>query len=74
MNKYTVKIKIPCVVYKDFYVYATSKTDAKKIAVQDLKYGNCDKYTNGEVYDFSGDYNDEQLYLKATAVKADLEY
>ena len=74
MKKYTVKVKIPCVVYKNVYVVAESKKDAKKIAVTDLKYGNCDKYTTGDVMDYSGDYDEEQLYEKATAVKADLGY
>tara|TARA_R100001530_G_C4234617_1_gene133620 strand:+ start:148 stop:360 length:213 start_codon:yes stop_codon:yes gene_type:complete len=53
---YTVKVKIPCVTYKDVYVEASSKSKAKEIAKEWVKDGDCDG-----VYDFSGDYDFEQM-------------
>ena len=58
---YTIKVRIPCVVYKDVYVEASTKKDAKSIAKD---------WLNGEVngdtspYDVSGDYGDDQMYSK----------
>ena len=56
---YTVKCRIPCVVYKDVYVEASSKKVAKEITK---------RWLNGEIgvdpYDFSGDYDEDQIYHK----------
>ena len=56
---YTLKVRIPCVVYKDVYVEASSKKAAKELTK---------RWLNNEVgadpYDFSGDYDDEQIYPK----------
>ena len=54
MKKFTLKVRIPCVVYKDVYVEASSKKEAKKIT-KDWLNGNDD------VDDFSADYDEEQL-------------
>ena len=56
---YTLKVRIPCVIYKDVYVEASSKKAAKELTK---------RWLNGEIdadpYDVSGDYNDVQLYSK----------
>ena len=56
---YTLKVRIPCVVYKDVYVEASSKKAAKELTKRWLK---------GEIgvdpYDFSGDYDEDQWYEK----------
>ena len=56
---YTLKVRIPCVVYKDVYVEASSKKAAKELTK---------RWLNGEIdadpYDCSGDYDDEQIYPK----------
>ena len=57
---YTLKVRIPCIVYKDVYVEASSKKAAKELTKI---------WLNGEIgadpYDFSGDYGEDQLYSKA---------
>ena len=57
---YTLKVRIPCVTYKDVYVEASSKKAAKELTK---------RWLNGEIgadpYDFSGDYGEDQLYSKA---------
>ena len=56
---YTLKVRIPCVVYKDVYVEASSKKAAKELTK---------RWLNNEIgadpYDFSGDYGDDQFYDK----------
>ena len=59
-KEYTVKAKIPCVIYKNIYVKASSKKEAKTIAKD---------WLNGDVngvapYDVSGDYGSGQMYQK----------
>ena len=56
MKTYTVKIKIPCVTYKDVYVEASSKSKAKEIAKEWVKDGDCVGVT-----DSSGDYDYDYL-------------
>ena len=56
---YTLKVRIPCVVYKDVYVEASSKKAAKELTK---------RWLNGEIgadpYDFSGDYDEDQIFHK----------
>ena len=56
---YTLKVRIPCVVYKDVYVEASSKKEAKKITK-----GWLNNEIGSDPYDVSGDYDDEQRYHK----------
>ena len=71
LKKYKVKVKIPCVVYKDYYVEAANSSNAMKTAEKDHKNGNCDSWPEGIVMDFSGDYDHDQLHHKAEAVEVD---
>ena len=68
MKDYTVKIKIPCVTYKDLYIKASSKSKAKEIAKIWVKDGDCDG-----VVDFSGDYDFDQLWFKGVVVNVEAE-
>lgn len=56
---YTVKAKIPCVIYKDIYVEASSKKEAKTIAK-----GWLNNEIGSDPFDVSGDYDDAQMYHK----------
>ena len=55
--EFKVKIKIPCVTYKDLYIEAPTKKDAKTIAKSWIAGEN--------ICDSSGDYDFEQLYHKS---------
>ena len=57
---YTVKWRIPTVVYQDVYVYATSKTQAK---VKAKAYMKDDVDT--DILDSSGDYDYQQTCRNA---------
>ena len=52
---YTVKCRIPTVVYQDVYVYATSKTQAKTKVKAFMKND-----VDTDIFDSSGDYDHEQ--------------
>ena len=56
---YTLKVRIPCVVYKDVYVYATNQKEAKKITKDWLN-----AKVGADPFDFSGDYDEDQMYHK----------
>ena len=57
---YTVKCRIPTVVYQDVYVYATSKTQAKAKAKAYMKDD-----VDTDIFDSSGDYDYEQTCRNA---------
>ena len=73
MKKYKVKVRIPCVVYKDYYVEADNSLNAMKAAEKDHKKGNCNSWPEGNVMDFSGDYGHHQWDHKAESVEVDDE-
>ena len=52
---YTVKCRIPTVVYQDVYVYATSKTQAKTKVKAYMKDD-----VDTDIFDSSGDYDHGQ--------------
>ena len=56
---YTIKVRIPCVVYKDVYVEASTQAEAKKIT-----RGWLNGEDGADPYDCSGDYDEGQMYHK----------
>ena len=60
MKEYTVKVRIPCEVYNDYYVKARTKAEARQIVQDDIHHKSM------IILDCSNDYDFEQLHRKAT--------